>query len=97
MKQELVWPEGIVAHRHEVSGNWVLWYLTDAQANACAAAMAAPDARVQLLAKALQDIMRKNTYIESEGDSVKLSRIVTLGDYAKIALSALAEAEQRSQ
>jgi hypothetical protein len=55
MKQELAWPEGIVAHRHEISGNWVLWYLTDAQAGACAVAMGAPDARVQLLAKALRE------------------------------------------
>ena len=40
--RELVegWPENIVADRHEVSGKWVLWYLTDAQAEVAKAALA---------------------------------------------------------
>jgi hypothetical protein len=29
------WPENVVADRHEKSGKWVLWYLTDEQAAAC--------------------------------------------------------------
>lgn len=36
---ELLWPENIVADRHEVSGNWVLHYLNDEQAALCAKAM----------------------------------------------------------
>jgi hypothetical protein len=50
----LDWPENIVADRHEISGKWVLHYLTDAQAQACLSAMNAPTPREQLLAKALE-------------------------------------------
>jgi len=32
---ELTWPDNIVADRHETTGKWVLWYLTDEQAVAC--------------------------------------------------------------
>lgn len=35
----LPWPENIVADRHEVSGKWVLHYLTDTQAQTCLSAM----------------------------------------------------------
>lgn len=37
--QRTNWPDNIVADRHEVSGKWVLHYLTDEQAAKCAAAM----------------------------------------------------------
>lgn len=33
------WPENVVADRHEVSGKWVIWYLTDEQAAKCHAAL----------------------------------------------------------
>ncbi|MHC5536847.1 hypothetical protein ACYOEI_01075 [Singulisphaera rosea] len=33
------WPANIVAERHEVSGKWVLWYLTDEQAAICQQAL----------------------------------------------------------
>lgn len=29
------WPKNICAERHEVTQNWVLWYLTDEQAILC--------------------------------------------------------------
>lgn len=38
----ILWPENIVADRQEVSGKWVLHYLTDEQAEQCAAAMSQP-------------------------------------------------------
>jgi hypothetical protein len=38
-----VWPENIVADRHEVTGKWVLWYLTDEQAGKCRAALEQSD------------------------------------------------------
>lgn len=37
------WPENIVADRHEVSGSWVIWYLTDEQAAKCRDALKVPD------------------------------------------------------
>lgn len=44
-KQQIIraaaeWPDNIVADRHEVTGKWVLMYLTDKQADACKAALA---------------------------------------------------------
>ena len=45
-KQQIIraaaeWPDNIVAHRHEVTEYWVLWYLTDEQAEACKQALQA--------------------------------------------------------
>lgn len=34
------WPKNIVAQRHEVTGKWVMWYLTDEQAAKCKVALA---------------------------------------------------------
>lgn len=33
--RENQWPDNIVAHRHETTGKWVLYYLTDEQAEKC--------------------------------------------------------------
>lgn len=33
------WPDNIVADRHEITGKWVLWYLTDEQAAKCKAVL----------------------------------------------------------
>ena len=61
--ERLNFPDNIVADRHEVSGKWVLHYLTDEQATQCAAAMSpAPSSglrealeRVSELEEALAD------------------------------------------
>jgi hypothetical protein len=45
----LPWPANIVADRHEISGKWVLHYLTDEQAHACLRAMNTPTPREQEL------------------------------------------------
>jgi len=39
MEHDAEWPENIVAERHEVSGKWVLQYLTDEQAKKCQKAL----------------------------------------------------------
>jgi hypothetical protein len=38
-KLEMVWPDNICADRHEITGKWVLHYLTDEQADACKIAL----------------------------------------------------------
>lgn len=40
-QNELVWPDNVVADRHEVTGKWVMWYLTDEQARICSDALQA--------------------------------------------------------
>lgn len=39
-QQNLTFPANIVADRHEVTGKWVMWYLTDEQAKMCETALA---------------------------------------------------------
>lgn len=58
---ELHWPENIVAHKHEISGKWVLHYLTDRQAANCSHAMSAEN-QVQMLVKVLREVRDEALY-----------------------------------
>lgn len=85
------WPENIVADRHWLSGSWVLYYLTDEQAKACAAAMNAPDARMQILAEALREARDNMIGWQGYASEYFKDKHDTAGDIAAID-AALAEA-----
>lgn len=42
------WPPNIVADRHEVTSKWVLWYLTDEQAELCKKALPIDEAQCDI-------------------------------------------------
>ncbi len=66
------WPDNLVAERHEVSGNWVIWYLNDDQAAKCHAALS------QQPASALVEALEK-LYISKgspdDGDSAVVHNV----------------------
>lgn len=99
-QNELVFPDNIVADRHEVTDKWVMWYLTDEQAKICSAALQAGndprEQQIEILRSALEDITNKtamNYWVKQAANC--LSSIENHGVFAdRVAKQALAQADK---